>query len=169
MNQPASLSGVFSWFLFPTKLQCSLIKSQRIMTWSNSTIFRTNFRKVIFYLLFRSLSVCLSVPHFLAALGRGPFLERDHKAAGQTSLDSLPLTAGLTERWQGEKEDDVVGVALWHMRIYGPSLPARQNEFLSYLTSLSNLWLQMGHCPLQCETEEKQCVNYRSDSVSTRL
>ena len=46
-------------------------------------------------------SLCPPVSHFLAALGRGPvFLERDHRAAGQTSLDSLPFTAGRTERWR---------------------------------------------------------------------
>lgn len=57
-----------------------------------------SFSSCIFHLLFLSLSACLSFP---GSSGEGSFLERDHTAAGHTSLDSLPLTAGLTElRWR---------------------------------------------------------------------
>lgn len=65
-----------------------------------------SFPSRLVYLLFLSLSVCVSVCLTLISwqLLGGVLLEGDHTAAGQTSLDALPLHSWIDRKMKGGNE-----------------------------------------------------------------
>lgn len=128
------------------------------------------------FLLPVCISVCLS--GFLAAHGEGSFLETDHTATGQISLDTLSFTAGQTEEkiCRGScaitPEEDLCIIS-------SPFL--FKSRFSHISQPFSSLRFEMGHCPNHSTIKDVKmwklknkrtddCVTkFKSDSVSMLL
>lgn len=86
-------------------------------------------------------------------------MERDHTAAGRTSLDAHTSPHSWTHReMKGGTEDDAEGVEPLHLRIYQPSL---HTLTLFKLTSQT--------FSLKINKKNMTVTKFTSDSVSIRL